>query len=403
MNIRIFPSAPCGQITAPPSKSDAHRLLLCAGLAKGKSIIENVQLSEDIKATLNCLEVMGAKWQKTGNTETIEGTNVCSISGKKELFCNECGTTIRFFIPLCLLSDNEFTIFGSERLLKRPLTVYEDICKEKNIYFENDGEKIRLKGKLSSGEYKIKGNISSQFISGLLFALPLLKGDSIIKIIPPFESKPYVNMTLSVLSRSGIEISQKDELTFEIKGNQSYNTINCRAEGDWSNAAFLYALKEMGNNLQIDGLSDNSLQGDKICISYFEMLKNGYAEINLSDCPDLAPILFAFAGINKGAKFTGIARLRIKESNRISKTAEELSKFGIKLKEYDDFVTVDGGEFHSPSEMLNGHNDHRIVMTEAVLLTKVGGVIDGAEAVKKSYPDFFEDLQKLGVKLQYDS
>ena len=402
MNIRIFSSAPCGQIAAPPSKSDVHRLLLCAGLAKGKSVIENVQLSDDIKATLNCLEAMGVKWQKAGNTVIVEGTDVCSISEKKELFCNECGTTIRFFIPLCLLSNNEFTIFGSERLLKRPLTVYEDICKEQNICFENDGEKIKLKGKLSPGEYKIKGNISSQFISGLLFALPLLNGDSVIKIIPPFESKPYVKMTLSALSRSGIEINQKDEFAFEIKGNQTYKPINCKAEGDWSNAAFLYALKAMGNDLQINGLNDDSLQGDKICVSHFEKLKNGYAEIDLSDSPDLAPILFAFAGMNKGAKFTGVSRLRIKESNRISKTAEELSKFGIKLDEYDDYVIVEGGTLHPPKESLNGQNDHRIVMTEAVLLTKFGGVIEGAEAVKKSYPDFFDDLQKIGVNALFN-
>lgn len=403
MNIKISPCKPQGKIIAPPSKSDAHRLLVCAGLANGESRIDNIALSNDIKATLGCLEAMGAQWSQTDTGIIIRGTDPTKAASGREIFCNECGTTIRFFIPLCLLSDTPCKVTGSERLLARPLTVYEEICNSQGIEFSNNGKAISLKGRLSAGEYVVKGNISSQFISGLLFALPLLEGDSTIKIIAPFESRPYVDMTLSVLKLAGIVINKADDLTFEIPGNQTYRPFNRTVEGDWSNAAFPYALKAMGNNIEIEGLKADSLQGDKCCVKHFDELKAGTPTIDLSDCPDLAPILFAFAGMHNGATFTGTARLKIKESDRIGEMAEELIKFGIRLTEGDNTVTVEGGNFHAPSDILYGHNDHRIVMTMAVLLTATGGTISGTEAVNKSYPDFFTELHKTGVILDYDT
>lgn len=400
MTVTISPCNPQGKINVPPSKSDAHRLLVCAGLSEGESKIENIALSNDIKATLGCLENMGAQWRECEGGIIINGTDPRKAD-VKSIFCNECGTTIRFFIPLCLLNESETTVTGSEKLLTRPLTVYEEICKEQGIYFNNDGKKITLKGKLNAGEYVVKGNISSQFVSGLLFALPLLDGDSTIKILPPFESRPYVDMTLSVLKLAGIQVEHKNELEFYIKGNQSYKPFNRRVEGDWSNGAFPEALSAMGYDVETVGLRDDSLQGDKICREHFKALKAGTPTIDLSDCPDLAPILFAFAGMNNGAHFTGTARLKIKESDRVGEMSEELIKFGIELTDNENSVDVKGGVFNTPTEILKGHNDHRIVMTMAVMLTKTGGTIEGAEAVNKSYPDFFKDLESIGVKLTY--
>lgn len=400
MTVTISPCNPQGKINVPPSKSDAHRLLVCAGLSEGESKIENIALSNDIKATLGCLENMGAQWRECEGGIIINGTDPRKAD-VKGIFCNECGTTIRFFIPLCLLNESETTVTGSEKLLTRPLTVYEEICKEQGIYFNNDGKKITLKGKLNAGEYVVKGNISSQFISGLLFALPLLDGDSTIKILPPFESRPYVDMTLSVLKLAGIQVEHKNELEFYIKGNQSYKPFNRRVEGDWSNGAFPEALSAMGYGVETTGLRDDSLQGDKICREHFKALKAGTPTIDLSDCPDLAPILFAFAGMHNGAHFTGTARLKIKESDRVGEMSEELIKFGIELTDNENSVDVKGEVFNPPTEILKGHNDHRIVMTMAVMLVETGGTIEGAEAVNKSYPDFFRDLESIGVKLTY--
>ena len=404
MIAEIKPGKGTGIMEAPPSKSMAHRLLIGAGLAKGKSIIEGISSSEDMKATLDCLSAIGAEYETEGDKVTITGADIRNIPEGAVLKCRESGSTLRFFIPICLLDGKTFTLTGSEKLLSRPLSVYEDIFKKQGITFEAAPDKIKVGGKLQSGTYKIKGNISSQFITGLLFVLPLMEEDSVIQLIPPVESLSYINLTIEALATFGVEIKWQDEKTLFIKGGQSYKAVSAKVEGDYSNAAFFAALNELGSEIEISGLNPKSLQGDKVYEKNFALLGKGTPTINISDCPDLGPILFAVAAVKGGGVFTGTRRLKIKESDRASAMAEELSKFGVAVTVHDDSVVVYPHDFHAPTEVLCGHNDHRIVMSCAVLSTFTGGKIEGAEASRKSLPDFFERLKKLGFEVNlYDA
>ncbi|MBQ4630102.1 MAG: 3-phosphoshikimate 1-carboxyvinyltransferase [Clostridia bacterium] len=399
MKIKIEKSKAMGIVKAPPSKSMAHRMLICSGLAQGTSVVRGIAPSEDVLATLDCLEALGAKYSVDGDTVTMTGTDA-TLPNSNELFCRESGSTLRFFIPICLMSGSSHVLHGSETLLKRPMSVYEDICKEQGIEFENDGKTIKVGGMLKPGNYRVKGNISSQFISGLIFALPLLDGDSTISIAPPIESCSYINLTIDALSQFGVEAKWTDERTIFIKGNQSYKPGEVSVEGDYSNAAFFDSLNALGGEVTVEGLSENSLQGDRVYSKYFEMLKRGTPTIHISDCPDLGPVLFALAACKNGGVFTGTARLKIKESDRAASMAQELEKFGVSVKVNDDSVVVYPADFHEPNEVLNGHNDHRIVMSLACMLTLTGGEINGAEAVSKSMPNFFETLKQIGIKVK---
>lgn len=404
MIAEIRPGKGRGKMVAPPSKSMAHRLLIGAGLANGKSIIEGISSSEDMKATLDCLSAIGAKYEIEGEKVTITGADIRNIPEGAVFRCRESGSTLRFFIPICLLDGKTFTLTGSEKLLSRPLSVYEDIFKKQGITFEASPDKIKVGGKLQSGTYKIKGNISSQFITGLLFVLPLMEDDSVIQLIPPVESLSYINLTIEALATFGVEIKWQDEKTLFIKGKQCYKAVETSVEGDYSNAAFFAALNELGSEIEMTGLNPKSLQGDKVYEKNFALLGKGTPTINISDCPDLGPILFAVAAVKGGGVFTGTRRLKIKESDRASAMAEELSKFGVAVTVHEDSVVVYPHDFHAPTEILCGHNDHRIVMSCAVLSTLTGGKIEGAEASRKSLPDFFERLQKLGFEVNlYDA
>lgn len=399
MKVKINKGTARGTVSAPPSKSMAHRLLICAGLSKGTSIIRGISKSEDVKATMTCLSAIGAKCSLDGDTVTVTGSDISSISPAQPLECNESGSTLRFFVPVCLASGNTAVLTGKGRLMSRPMSVYENICKERNLTFIQDDKGLILKGPLTSGDFRVPGNISSQFISGLLFALPVLKGDSTIKILPPIESRPYIDMTLSALRTFGIEAGWKDESTLTVKGNQSYVPCDTSVEGDYSNAAFFSALNVLGGDVTIDNLPEDSLQGDKVFDKMKKQLCIGTPTLDISACPDLGPILFALASCKNGGIFSGTARLKIKESDRGQSMADELKKFGVSVSIAEDEIIIYPAEFHAPFEELSGHNDHRIVMSMAVLLTQTGGVIDGAEAVAKSYPSFFDDLSRLGIEV----
>jgi len=399
MKIKINKSTAAGTIAAPPSKSMAHRLLICGGLSKNTSIIHGISLSEDILATLDALEAIGAKYSIDGDTVTITGTDPKKIVPTSALNCRESGSTIRFFVPIALLNGHNTMLTGSKTLLTRPMSVYENICKENNLLFSQDEQSVIVKGPLKPGTFKIPGNISSQFISGLLFALPLLEGDSTIMITPPVESRSYIDLTISALAQFGVIVEKKDEKTLFIKGNQAYQAMENYVEGDYSNAAFLEALNVIGGDVEVTGLKPDSIQGDKVYEAYFTKLCSGTPTLHIADCPDLGPILFAVAAAKYGGVFTGTKRLKIKESNRAVVMAEELKKFGVSVTVHEDSVVVFPDNFKKPAEPLWGHNDHRIVMSMAVLLTLTGGEIDGAEAVKKSYPDFFDKLQMLGIEV----
>lgn len=399
MTVTVEKSMASGKITAPPSKSMAHRSLICAALSEGESRIFNIDYSNDIKATVNCLTEMGAVIKKTGNGVSVRGIDF-KKAPKAPLDCLESGSTLRFLIPICLGFDYPVTLKGTEKLFSRSLGVYEQIFKKCGVDYNITSDSITLNGNLGGGEYRVSGKISSQFISGLLFALPTKETDSTIVITDKLESAPYVDMTIEVLRRFGIEIQKSGNEKYFIKGGQKYKATDYTVEGDYSNAAFLDALNLLGSSVEVCGLSNGSLQGDRVYKQYFDRLNSGFSKISISDCPDLALILMAVAAEKHGAEFVGTERLKIKESDRGNAMAEELSKFGAEVSVENDRIIVKKSTLHSPDLPINSHNDHRIVMAAAVLLTKYGGTIENSEAVNKSFPDFFEKLQQLGIKVK---
>lgn len=388
-----------GMVSAPPSKSMAHRLLICAGLSETITTVNNVAFSEDISATLDCLKAIGAEIDINGSTVVIKGVSPDKFDDNIVANCRESGSTLRFFIPILLLCGKKTTLVGSEYLFRRPLDVYRDICDKQGIDFCLSDGKLEINGRLNAGDYSIAGNISSQFISGLLFALPLLKNDSTIHITPPVESRSYIDMTVSALKTFGVDAVWRDECTLFIKGNQKYLKSEVTVEGDYSNAAFYEAFNRIGGNIDIAGLNENSLQGDRVYNKLFDLLEADKPLIDISDCPDLAPILITVASLKNGAEFTGTKRLAIKESNRGLVMAEELAKFGADIAVFDNNIIVNKRELHPPQEMLSGHNDHRIVMSLSVISSVYGATISGVEAVGKSFPDFFEKIKLLGIKV----
>lgn len=403
MKAIIRPSKARGTVTAPPSKSMAHRLLICAGLSEGESVIRHLAFSDDTEATILSLRALGAEITLDGDTAYVKGTDITRFvpGGAPVLPCHECGSTLRFFIPLCMLSGRKYILTGSEYLMSRPLTVYEDIAAAQDIRFTKAETSVTVEGRLCGGVYEFPGNISSQFVSGLLFALPLLDTTSEIRLIPPVESRPYIDLTLSALRTFGIAVTVDGD-TYRIKGGQHYTPSDVTVEGDYSNAAFFEALNYAGSRVMTEGLNEFSLQGDRIYKILFKNIKNKTSEpVDISDCPDLGPVLFAVAAMCGGATFIGTRRLRMKESDRAAAMREELEKFGIRLHVGENRVTVSQGVLKAPTGPLFGHGDHRIVMALAVLSTVTGAEIEGAEAVKKSFPDFFEKLRSLGVDIAY--
>lgn len=397
--LEIKKSKAFGTIEVPPSKSYAHRLLIAAALSNKPCKLQNIELNNDVRSTIKCLEAMGKKITINQSDVTIETKiKYADLPEKLEFECFESGSTLRFMIPIALTLNRLLVFKGTEKLISRGISVYEEICKSQQIEVIKEKDQIILNGVLKPDTFNIPGNISSQFISGLLFALPLLNEDSYINITTDLESANYIDMTLDVLQDAGIEVVNFDN-RFIVKGNQEYKEINQKVEGDYSNAAFLDAFNYLDGNVNLTGLKENSMQGDKVYKKCFNLLSKGFAEIDLKNAIDLGPILFTFASIFHGGHFINTNRLTIKESNRIKDLEEELNKFGISLELPDNEVIIKKQEIKAPTEVLDGHNDHRIIMALSVLLSITGGKIKGEDAVSKSYPNFFNDLKELGIEV----
>lgn len=396
MRLKINPGRAAGRIKAPPSKSAAHRLLISAAMSEGVSRISGLPECLDVLATIYCLSALGIRIERDGDTLTVYGRDFRKLSPCEPLRCRESGSTLRFLIPPAMLCEKKVVFLGEAGLMRRPLGVYEKLFSE----LRADENSVSVCGPIKSGEYSLPGDVSSQFISGLLFALPLCDGDSQIRITPPIESRSYIEMTIAVLRKFGVDVAWADELTLFIRGNQKYTPCDCSVEGDYSGAANLAALGALGGEVEIIGLDPESLQADRAYSKYFDMLSTDAATIDVSGCPDLTPLLFAIAAAKHGGEFTGTRRLRLKESDRAAAMAEELAKLGARVEIDENTVTVHPSKLHEPNMPLCSHGDHRIVMAEALLLTLLGGEIDGYEAVAKSYPDFFDDLGSLGIKIE---
>lgn len=399
MKIKILPSKTSGEVSAPPSKSFAHRYLIGSVLSRGQCVIKNIADSDDISASLSCIEQLGGSVTKDGNIVTVIPTNEKQI--ENAVFdCKESGSTLRFFIPVVLVAGaKNCTFSGSERLLARGIKEYEKLFENSDVKIKSDEKSIEISGTLSAGNYEISGEVSSQYTTGMLFALSVLDGKSTLKITGNAESRAYVDMTIKVLKDFGADIAEPEKNFFEINGKGRLSPGEFTVEGDWSNAAFLIALSRLLGTISVSGLNENSVQGDRFSSVAFDALDAENAEIDLKDCPDLAPILFSYAAYKNGGKFINTRRLRVKESDRANVMAEELKKFGANVKVYENSVEIEKTQLKPPIVPLCGHNDHRIVMALSVLAAVFGAEIDGAEAVNKSYPDFFRVIKKAGVNV----
>ena len=402
-----------GELSPPPSKSVLHRYIIASSLAKGVSKIENISFSEDIIATIEAMKKLGAKIEQKENYLLIDGSDTFkNLNENIEIDCNESGSTLRFLFPLSIVEENKVLFKGRGKLFKRPMTPYfENFEKYKIKHSYIDENKILLEGKLKAGIYEIDGNISSQFITGLLFSLPLLDGESKIIINGKLESSNYIDISLDCLSKFGIKIINNSYQEFVIEGNQSYKVGNYRTEADYSQAAFFLVANAIGSKIKINDLSENSLQGDKKIIDYISEIDNWNSKDTLvldgSETPDIIPILSLKVAVSgKKIEIVNIERLRIKESDRLKATVEELSKLNFDLIEKKDSILINSRENFKVNKnekivSLSAHSDHRIAMMIAIAATCYDGeiLLDNLDCVKKSYPNFWEVFLSLGGKI----
>ena len=410
-----------GTITAPPSKSMAHRAVLCAALAEGRSHITNLEFSKDISATLGAAGQLCAEVRTGPADAVVEGLgHFRPLSAPVD--CCESGSTLRFLIPIASLTGQAVTFTGRGRLMERPQSVYETLYREQNLRFEQSSAGLTVEGALTPGDYTLAGNVSSQFISGLLFALPLLDGDSTLHLLPPVESRSYIDMTRSVQAAFGVSSRWMDETTLFLPGNQHYHACDYTVEGDYSQAAFPAVLGAVCGGVTITGLHPETLQGDAVildilrrCGAKFTRTAEGIrfekaplhgVDIDLADCPDLGPVLMVLGLLCDGTTVIRNAeRLRLKESDRIAAMEAELRACGGVLESAGGTITVQGcaDHLHAPEAPLHGHNDHRVVMSLAVLALCIGLplTVDDAEAIQKSWPHFFTAIRPLGAEVEY--
>ena len=419
MTAQIRPGpAPAGTLAAPPSKSMAHRAVLCAALADGESRLANLAHSQDIDATLGAAAAFGARAEAGESAARITGAHPLRAP-QAPVDCCESGSTLRFLIPLAALTGRPVTFTGRGRLMQRPQSVYQELFDARGLRFEQGDGALTAAGPLAPGAFELAGDVSSQFVSGLLFALPLLDGESTLRLRPPVESRSYIEMTRAAQRRFGVESRWLDGNTLAVPGGQVYRPQEMAIEGDWSQAAFPAVLGALAGEVTVAGLEAGTLQGDAVildilrrCGGRAEQTPAGFrfakgalrgVEIDLADCPDLGPILMVLGLFCEGETvIRNAGRLRLKESDRIAAMEQELRKFGGDIRSDGGTVTVRRSALHPPAGPLWGHNDHRVVMSLTVLAAAAGlpAEIAGAEAVAKSWPGFFAAMRQLGVEVE---
>ncbi|WP_291634007.1 3-phosphoshikimate 1-carboxyvinyltransferase [Clostridium sp.] len=427
-SVIIQPFSLNGKVKIPPSKSLSHRAVIAAGLSNGECTIDNISMSQDIIATCGIMEKIGTTIIKFPKNLLISGKGKPQLACEErsnnetscnELQCNESGSTLRFLIPIAMLMGIEIIFKGKGKLVQRPLEPYYEIFNKQNIKYTTDNGYLPLKidGSLRSGIFELRGDISSQFITGLLYALPLLNGDSTIKITTQMESIGYIDLTLDILSKFGINIENNNYREFKIKGNQHYVKRDYRVEGDFSQAAFYLAAGVLGGEVECLDLNMESLQGDRVIVDIIKNMggkitsENGILKasksalkgtvIDASQCPDLVPIVAVLGALSFGTtKIINAARVRIKESDRLKAIATELNKIGADVIEREDSLIIHGKPWLKGG-IVNSWNDHRIAMAMAIASIRctLELTIEDSGAVKKSYPEFYEDFKSLGGKV----
>ena len=414
-DVKFSPFVPNGTVNVPPSKSDVHRAIICAAMANGVSRISPVALSNDIKATIGCIKALGADAVLENNVLTVDGTNM--YKNKTALLdCGESGSTLRFFIPIAAVGNINATFVGKGKLPQRPIGIFtEALPKAGTVCKTEGGLPLEIKGQLKSGIFEIPGNVSSQFITGLLLALPILEGDSEIVLTSPLESVGYIAMTIRTMKQFGVNIDTTEK-GWHIKGGQSYKTCDYTTDGDWSQAAFFMVLGAVSGKVTVKGVAKDSTQGDKKCAEILARfgakvtqldnevtVEKGELKaitIDASQIPDLVPVLSVCAAFAEGTtKIINAERLRIKECDRLKATAELLNNLGGKVKELSDGLEITGVSSLKGGNV-NGYNDHRIVMSAAVCAARSDGDITAtfAMSINKSYPDFYIDYNSIGGK-----
>ncbi len=408
--VSVQTSSVCGTVAAPPSKSAAHRALIAAALT-GHSRIDGIIPSDDMKATLRCLAALGKPSLSDGSVVTFTDGG----DGDTVADCGESGSTLRFFVPIFAALGKEVTFIGKGRLPSRPMTTYEECLPAHGVTMtkpDSEGGILHISGQLRGGRFEVAGDVSSQFITGLLFALPLLTEDSDIVLTAPLQSAGYVDMTIEVLKEAGIRVTTTDS-GYHVDGNQVYTLHDHTVEGDWSQAAFLLTAGAVGGDVTVTNLRRDSVQGDKRIEQLLAKMGADIAwdgdalrcrksplsaiEADVSDIPDLVPILSVAAAAAKGrTRLFNAARLRLKESDRLATTAAMITALGGKAEEYDDELCITGSALVGGT--VDGANDHRIVMSAAVasLLTTDAVTVTDAHSISKSWPSFFEDYTRIG-------
>ena len=409
MDLQIIPKKLSGAVTPPPSKSQAHRLLIAAALSGGVSVLHGLAESQDIQATRRCLSALGAGMEDLPDGALRVhglGHGIVMAPPYALLDCGESGSTLRFLIPVALLVQGGASFTGRGRLMDRPLKPYEDLFREKGVAWKLEDHILTVNGgrgydvlALDSGAYRLPGNVSSQFFTGLLFTLPLLNGDSTLMSTTPLESRDYLEMTRQALAAAGVTTRWADENTLCVPGGQVYQPFTATVEADWSQTGFWYAADFLDSQVEIRGLDPDSAQGDKVVSElYWKLARPGDAEIDVSGCPDLLPPLAVMAAVRSGTtRFTNAARLRMKESDRLSTITAALTALGAEVHEEPDRLII-VGKPSLPGGTVDSANDHRIAMMAAIAATGCTGpvTIRGAECVQKSYPDFWEVYRSLG-------
>lgn len=390
MDITITPRQLKGTVHAIASKSQAHRLLICAAFADQESTLHCPETNLDITATVNCLNALGASITRQNNGYHI--IPVKNVSASAVLNCGESGSTLRFMLPIvgALGVDGTFEMEG--RLPQRPISDLQQEMERMGCRFSKPSPaELRCTGRLRSGNYHISGNVSSQFVTGLLFAMALMDGESSLTISGKLESMPYVQMTQDALAKFGVSTNG-----YHIAGKRPFHSPgNISVEGDWSNGAFFLVAQALGNPVTVTNLNKDSCQGDKAISKLIRKLDRN-CTISAADIPDLVPILSVLAAAKHGAKFTDIQRLRLKESDRVASVIHMLSALCIQAVADDTTLTVYPGQFRGG--VIDSNNDHRIAMSAAIAATAADGPVTilNANCVSKSYPTFWEEYRKLG-------
>jgi 3-phosphoshikimate 1-carboxyvinyltransferase len=416
--VTIKPSKLTGSVRVPSSKSISHRAVICAGLSQGTSRIDNINFSQDIDATIGAMKSLGVQAEKGDNSLVVRGAGKPEVL-EENIDCFESGSTLRFLIPVAALTGKKVVFSGRGELAGRPLGPYYSIFDEKGVKYSAEGGRLPLtvEGRLTPGEYRIRGDVSSQFISGLLFALPLLEGDSKIIITSELESKGYVDLTVDMLKRFSVEVENLGYREFLIRGGQTYKAVDCSVEGDFSQAAFWLAAGTLGSDIECQGLDMDSLQGDRAILEIIQRMggsielgagsakavpaKTWGITLDASECPDLVPIVTVLASLSEGTtEIVNASRLRIKECDRLKAICTELNRIGADIEEKEDGLVIRGR-----SQLRGGTarswGDHRIAMSLAVASTRCSEplVIEDSSSVRKSYPEFWKHFKMLGGTL----